>query len=682
MPGVAVIGASTKRIPWTAWLLDSLDQYGYADPIWLVNPGYEQLLGRPCLPSLDAVDGNPELGVVLTNPDQAVVQCEALAERGCSQIIVVSNGFGELRTDDGRARDAALRRIAAAHGVEIIGPNCVGFASFHDGICAITQPVPLGVRPGPVSIFSQSGGLTGAALGAVHREGLGVDLCYSIGNGAVFGLPEAIVAAAARPTTEVVCCVVEALADPAALEHALSHTAARDVVVVALLLGRSEGGRGVAQSHTGAIVGESQLIAAWLEERGVVVVGSAAELARVATLHLRLGSACRTGAAFVATVSGGAAGLTADLAARHGLPLAWLAPETRALLRELLPSGAYIGNPLDVQTGDGSAVYTALASDPGVGYLIEPWVLPWPDDSGRFPHQRAALERITGIGRECGTPVLVSSLWEQEPTPWALSLEADGGVCVTSDLELTMAALSRLARPEVRDALVPEAMASPHSPRSENLVTEAEARRILLAAGLPVVEGREAASPAEAVAHAEALRPPFAVKVSLPGVGHKERVGGVRLGLASPEAVRAACAEIAAGAVAAGVAGQETEVGFLVTEMAFGAEILVGALRDPVAGPTVTVAVGGWAAEAGLTLGTIVGAREAAELETLARRWGLPRLLGERRSADLAGFLAGLTTAFVDGPLSAYGTVELNPLLLTVDGPVIVDALMVRGLGT
>ena len=85
MAGVAVIGASERRIPWTAWLLDSLAQYGYGHPIWLVNPGYQELLGRPCLPSLDAVPGDPDVGVILTNADQAVVQCEALVDGGCAR---------------------------------------------------------------------------------------------------------------------------------------------------------------------------------------------------------------------------------------------------------------------------------------------------------------------------------------------------------------------------------------------------------------------------------------------------------------------------------------------------------------------------------------------------------------------------------------------------------------------
>jgi hypothetical protein len=102
----------------------------------------------------------------------------------------------------------------------------------------------------------------------------------------------------------------------------------------------------------------------------------------------------------------------------------------------------------------------------------------------------------------------------------------------------------------------------------------------------------------------------------------------------------------------------------------------VGALRDPVAGASVTVAVGGWAAESGATFGTAAlnGGPQAARL---VDGWGLPRLLGERRSGQLAGFLDQLATAFVKGPLTGYATVEINPVMLTEHGPVIVDALLV-----
>ena len=118
---------------------------------------------------------------------------------------------------------------------------------------------------------------------------------------------------------------------------------------------------------------------------------------------------------------------------------------------------------------------------------------------------------------------------------------------------------------------------------------------------------------------------------------------------------------------------------FLVTEMAFGPEVLLGALRDPVAGPTVTVAVGGWAAEAGATLGTIVGApgRRGARgagarlgPAAAARRRGGPRTSSPSWSASRRPSPAARS--------ATYGTVEINPLILAAGGPVIVDALLVE----
>ena len=78
MPGVAVIGASERRIPWTAWLLDSLAQYGYGDPVWLVNPGHQELLGRPCLPALEAVPGDPDVGGDVDDGLQVLVRDRGL----------------------------------------------------------------------------------------------------------------------------------------------------------------------------------------------------------------------------------------------------------------------------------------------------------------------------------------------------------------------------------------------------------------------------------------------------------------------------------------------------------------------------------------------------------------------------------------------------------------------------
>jgi hypothetical protein len=151
----------------------------------------------------------------------------------------------------------------------------------------------------------------------------------------------------------------------------------------------------------------------------------------------------------------------------------------------------------------------------------------------------------------------------------------------------------------------------------------------------------------------------------------------VRLGLSDEAALREGCEAIADAATAAGVATRE-QIAFLVTETEFGPELLIGALRDPVAGPTVTVAVGGWAAESGQIFGIVPLPVTREELWERVREWRLDHLLGDR-VAGLVDFLSDLGDEFAGGVLAQYATVEINPLMLTDHGPSVVDALIVRG---
>jgi acyl-CoA synthetase (NDP forming) len=668
--GLAIVGASQSGIPWTEWLIRSLLQYRYAGPIQLVNPRRDELLGRRCHPSVAALPEPPDIGVVAVGARHVAQSVADLIDAGATRIVVISNGFRETGTDEGRQRERDLVEACAGRDVVLVGPNCVGFASFHEGICAISQPVPDGIRPGEVSVVSQSGGLTAALMGAVLQEGLGQDVCYSIGNGAVFGLAAAVRSALARETTAVVCAAVESVDDAAGIEAAAAEAERAGKLLVFMTLGHSAGARQLAASHTGAVVGEQRLLAAWLRSIGVVLADSPEQVGRIARLFGTLGRPDARRGTFIATVSGGGAGLTGDLAARHGVRLATPTEATVERLRELLPAGAHIGNPLDVQTGESVAVYSAIAADENVQFLIEPWMLPWPNEELHW--QRTALERIARIAGSFDVPLLVGSLFHQPLNGWAEDFGAQPGVCVTPDLELTAAALGKLYGFDGAPASA-AGLDSSGSAATEGLVAEAGAREVLEAAGLPVVAGGVARDAAGAVELAARLRAPWVVKLSAADVGHKERIGGVRIGLRTADEVRAACEDIAASAREAGVTG---EVAYLVSEMAFGPELLVGALRDPVAGASLTVAVGGWAAESGATFGTAAlnGGPQAAEL---VRGWGLARLLGERRAGQLAEFLERLATAFVGGALARYATVEINPVMLTAEGPVIVDALLV-----
>jgi acyl-CoA synthetase (NDP forming) len=682
MKGVAVVGASERTL-WTYWMVHNLQQYGYGAQIWPVNPNRPEVFGLPCYPTLDDIPGVPEIGVIVVRPELASAAGRKLIELGARTVIVVSNGFRESGTPEGIAAEEELVKICGAADARLIGPNCVGFASLHDGMCAIAEPVPQAMKPGSVTVTSHSGAMVSGVLGALDNEGLGIDQCFSIGNGASFGMAASLAAGVDAPNTRVICAVVEGIPQREVLEETVrrGHEAGKEFVF--LLLGQSAGGRKVAQSHTGAVIGEGRVARAWLRRIGVTVTTSVEELARTATLVGYMGRPTPGKGLFVMTASGGSAGLASDLAEKHGVPLAQVSEETTEKMRAALPAGAYPGNPLDMVAGIDPAkrdeLMAAVCSDPSVGVLLEPYTITWPDDSvGRSWH-RAGFEEFARHSRQFGTPGVVSSIFEGPLSPWIREYHDRTGLVVTPGLNTTMAALGRLYGSEgpVRSAASSDGGGV--SGATSSVIGEEAGRDLIIAAGLPVVPGRLVADVAGAAAEAAASPGPWVLKLGLPGVAHKGRVGGVKVNLWGEAAVTAAGQEIAHSAVRAGLADRPEDVPFLMQEMHSGPEILLGAVRDEIAGPSLTVSLGGWAAEAATPFGVLTLPMSADEVASEVRRWGLGRLLGSDREAQLIEFTSGLAAQFAgSGAIGSYTVVEINPLILGPKGPVAADVLLIQ----
>ena len=683
MAGLAIVGASDRTI-WTDWLLRTTSRFGYPHTVYLVNPGREEVFGHPCYPSVEALPEVPDVAILIVGAPRAVEECRKLVAIGTGEICVIANGFRETGLPEGRELEARLAEVVAGASARVIGPNCVGFARFHEQLCVLAQPLPKGIVAGDVSVISQSGGLTGGLLGALQREGFGFDLCYSIGNGVGFSFEDGLEWAVSRDTTRYVCGIAESVRDVDRV--ARTARAARDAgkELVLLLLGRSTAGREAARSHTGSVVADQDLLGARLEEHGIWLADSITEQARIVALLRSFGRPDPAKGAFVITASGGGATLTADAAERNGAVLAPLTADTVATLRSELPPGPYPGNPLDVTAGNGpggvKAVYDAVAADPTVGILVEPYVLPWPDESEGHRWHRDALERLADAAAETGVDVAVISTFEQESNAWITGYASRRNVSVTCGLEDTMKALGKLygvsgARPNGVGG--PARGGNGSAAAGDAPISEVEGRTLLEAAGFAVPRGGVASSEDEAVELAGALRHPLVLKVSEPAVAHKGRIGGVEIGVVGADGVREAWRRIAANVEASGTPAPNG-VAVLVAEMVFGPELLVAALRDAVAGPTLTLAVGGWAAESGAVFGTTPLPASAGDLAALVERWGLGRLLGADRAGVLARFADELGRAFVDGDLAAYQTVEINPLMLTAEGAVAADVLLLR----
>jgi acetate---CoA ligase (ADP-forming) len=676
---IAVVGASTRQF-FAYWTIQNLHSYQFEGDIWPVHPAETEVLGHPTWPSIEELPAAPDLAVVAIRASACPEAVRRLRARGCKTIVVLSDGFAETGTQAGMALQQEL--VEAAAGATLIGPNAMGVADFHGGTVAVGGPLARELRPGPVSIVTHSGGLLSTMLSGLGAEGLGADLCISIGNGAAFGLLDGIEACAARHTTETVAVYMEGLGDEAPrLGEVLDRAQAAGKRVVVLKPGRSEAALAVVESHTAKLVGPHDVAEALLRRHGALVVEDLQTLVRVANLAPAVDGRAQGGAVAVVGSSGGAAGLAADLAHRCGMPLAEYDETTRAALARLVPSSGTIGNPMDLSGGlaDVAATFETVGRDPDVGLLLLVFPAPFPDDSPERESHRQYLETTAAAAAASDTAMVVSSLVAQEQTDWCRAFAARyQHVWVVQEIGVTCRALAALLGSAASRPPPPFSASRTHQAAlgGRAPLSEAAGRELLVAAGLPVVPGHLCRSEVELRAATRRLGFPLVVKAVLPGVAHKARVGGVSIGLCNVEAVVTAGRQMRDACAAAGLVAE----GILVEEMVTGTELLVGLTRDVHYGPAVTIGVGGDLADTGIGHATEVlplGGRSAVG-GLLASAGLAPALAGWGVSGNrLISYLLRLCDAFTTGNLASFAAVEINPLFVTRDGRVLAGDVLV-----
>jgi len=128
--------------------------------------------------------------------------------------------------------------------------------------------------------------------------------------------------------------------------------------------------------------------------------------------------------------------------------------------------------------------------------------------------------------------------------------------------------------------------------QGRHILTEIEAKQVIKAAGIKVVETRLAASQKEAVTIAEEIGFPLVLKIASPDIIHKTDAGGVKVGLKNAAEVRKAYAEIM-DSVRRKYPKAKID-GVSVQAMARpGIEIIVGMSKDPQFGPVIMFGLGG-----------------------------------------------------------------------------------------
>ncbi|MCU4652019.1 acetate--CoA ligase family protein [Roseibacterium sp. SDUM158016] len=664
---IAVIGGGT----WCAAVVEGCRRIGFAGPVWPVHPTRAEIGGVPAFASIEALPEAPDATFIGVNRNTSIEALRALAARGSGGAVCFASGFREsvAETGDGHELEAAL--VEAAGAMRILGPNCYGFLNFLDG--AALWPDQHGaerVTEG-VAIVTQSSNL--ALNLTMQSRGLPLAYVVTVGNQAQTGMAEIAEALLEDPRVTALGLHVEGVGDLARFAAMAGRARTLGKPVAVLKSGASEAARAAAMSHTGSLAGSDAGASALFDRLGMARVRSPAELLETLKLLHAVGPlpSARIG---VLSSSGGEAGLISDMVAARALECPPLSQAQRTALRAALGPKVALANPLDYHTyiwGDREALartFTAmLAPDMAMGVAILDFPRPDRCDAGAW---EIVIDAAEDAVKAAGRPMaILSSLTETIPEATAQAMLTRGIVPLCGFAE-GLAALEAAARlgsmTGGTDITVPGA--EPEAPR---LLNEAEAKEALSRHGVPVPRSRMASSPREAAGAAAELGFPVVLKAL--GLAHKTEAGAVAVGLASATEVEAAALRMASDR-------------YLVEDMVSGtvAELLVGVIRDPAHGFVLTLGAGGVLAEILADTVSLLLPATAAEIDVALDRLRIAPLLSGYRgrpAIDRAALLAAIA-AVQDYALTHADTLvelEVNPLIVTAEGAVAVDALIRLG---
>lgn len=688
---IAVIGASTQPEKVGGMPIRLLGELGYAGRVFPVNPGADTVQGLRAFPTVEAIGEPVDLAIVAVPAPAAPDVMAQLGRAGTRAAVVFTSGFAEVANGSGLQH--ALATQAKTHGVQLLGPNCLGAMNLGERMFATFSPIPLtGVPPvGGVGLVSQSGAFGAYAFALAREAGLGLSHWVTTGNEAGLQVADVIEWLAHDPQTQVILAYIEGARDGMRLRQALAAARAAGKPVVIAKVGTTAAGASAAQSHTASLAGEDAVYQAVFDEYGVHRAHTLEAFFRLgytlargrrpARWHSPTGMAADAVAPVaIVTVSGGVGIMMADSAESQGLPLPPMPDAAAAALREAVPF-ASTSNPIDV-TGQVVAqpkvLADALAGVARSGAYGS--VAAFLAGGGNAPRVWSLLEQtVDDLANDPqAAPLMIAGVISDDKRAW---LEARGCL-VFREPAHTIEAVAALARAAAmtETAQSPTAPAQlpsvPDLPADAKALSEADAMALLLQAGVPVAPHGLARDADEAVRVAESIGYPVVVKLCSPDILHKSDVGGVVLNLSDADAVRAAFERVRR---AAGTARFD---GALVARMVRGwGEIMVGVRRDPVFGLVALAGIGGTAVEIfrQMSFGLAPVSRERARaMLTQSRAAAL--CAGHRGHPPLdldavADVIVNVSRA-ADAIGERLDTLEINPFIVSADGLVAADAVI------
>ena len=606
---IALIGAARNTGTLGNLIMRCVTQNGYSGILYPVNPNTDAVLSIKSYPSVLDIPGPVDMAIIAVPAAIVTKVADECGQKGVRALVVISDGFRE-RGADGAAREEELRSIALSYGMRLVGPNCMGVINTDQAVrmnATFSQVYP---SLGNVAFLSQSGAMGLTILEHVKSLGIGISTFVSVGNRADVSSNDFLQYWEQDPATKVILLYLESFGNPRHFAR-IARRVANKKPIIAVKSGSTPAGARAASSHTGALATSDVASDVLFHNAGIIRVNAVEELFNVATLLST--QPLPKGRRLVIVTNGGGPGIIgADAAARNGLDIIDLKPETATKIKQSMSRDLNVANPIDTTAGASAAEYekilNILAADPDVDAVLTIFA---PPILVEVKEMEKALGKVAPVFHKYKKPILACFIG-QKGLKAELGSNTNFIPSYTFPEEAILALRRAIDYAELRNKPTGEypSFKGIRKTKARHIIESALERKteeplwlspgeiagLLDSYGINQMKTIVAGSVEEARTAASNMQFPLAVKLESPTISHKTDVGGVVLDVDSEEAVEKAYNTIYNNLKKI---GREKEMtGVTLQEMITGGvETIVGVTQDPAFGPLLMFGAGGVLAE-------------------------------------------------------------------------------------
>jgi len=614
---IAIVGASTNVGKVGGIVLQNIRQSGYKGNIYPVNPNYENIDTLKCYAKLELLPEAPDLLIVAVPISTTFTVLQEAGTKGIKNAVVYAAGFKEIGKDGEQLEDQ-LKQICVQFGINMIGPNCLGFVN---NLCPLNATfAKTNGQSGNIRFISQSGAIASNMFDWCDAHNLGFAEFVTLGNKAVLNENDVLQFFLDHPINTLtneqqkglshvspIGLYLESITNGVEFMRLTREIGKKNPIFI-IKPGKTAAAAKAMQSHTGAIAGADFVLEKALKQSGVIRCNALSEFFNLARAFAWEDEPNEPNIAVISN-AGGPAVISADAISDAGLSLAQFDDDKKKQLLEILPRAASIMNPVDV-LGDaladrvGKATEIVLQTDQVDTLLV---IL--------------TPQVMTQIGK---TASLIGMLSAKYKKPIFCSF-IGGGMVIEGEKVLNQYKIPTFHFPEEAIMAIgsmwkwrqfrKEQLTIKNEPTESILINydnintivqsakrqpslnNQQATQVFVAAGINVPKSKLIKTLAEGIIFAEENDWPVVLKLSAPGLLHKTEYGGVIVNIANEREIVLAWEKIEKNKLKLPFEMQKNISVQIQQDVGKGIEVIVGVKRDPIFGPVLLFGAGGTMAE-------------------------------------------------------------------------------------